>query len=208
MRVAIVMRAAQFGLSDVKSAHGRRERCNMNAVRRRAGSAGLAAAIAALTLLVAPALADADGGEEDQGGARPTYNFNATLHPPGGANADDHDEDTEGRGPSGLVKFRQPKDEDVIVYLDVRVRRLAASSTFTVQRATDTQVDDVCTGTNWEMPTLGQIATNETGRGRADLVRPLPPTLLGTTFDIHFRVIDAAGNVVLESACHQFTVRQ
>jgi hypothetical protein len=180
----------------------------MNAVRRPARSAGLAAAIAALTLLVAPALAGADGGEEDQGGARPTYNFNATLHPPGGPNADDHDEESERRGPSGLVKFRQPKDEDVIVYLDVRVRRLAASSTFTVQRATDTQVDDVCTGTNWEMPTLGQIATDETGRGRADLVRPLPTTLLGMTFDIHFRVIDAAGNVVLESACHQFTVRQ
>jgi hypothetical protein len=106
------------------------------------------------------------------------------------------------------VKFRQPKDEDVIVYLDVQVQRLAANSTYTVQRATDTQIDGVCTGTNWEMPTLGQIATNERGRGRANLVRPLPPTLLGTTFDIHFRVIDAAGNVVLESFCHQFTVRQ
>lgn len=173
----------------------------------------LTAVLAALTLLAVPAFAGGDEDEDDdEGRAWPTYNFNATLHPPGGANADDDDEsdddESERRGPSGLVKFRQPKDEDVIVYLDVRVRRLAANSSFTVQRATDTTVDDVCAGTNWDAPTLGQIATDRTGSGRANLVRPLPPTLVGTTFDIHFRVIDAAGTVVLESACHQFTVRQ
>jgi hypothetical protein len=173
--------------------------------KQRVIALALTAAIAALTLLVVPAFAGADDdADDDKGHATQTYNFNATLHPPGGANADDDEQ----RGPSGLVKFRQPKDADVIIYLDVRVRGLAANSTFTVQRAVDTDVNDFCAGTNWEMPTLGQIATDSRGRGRANLERALPPTLVGETFDIHFRVIDAAGTVVLQSACHQYTARR
>jgi hypothetical protein len=181
--------------------------------KQRVIALALTALLAALTLLAVPAFAGADDGDDDdEGHARPTYNFNATLYSPGGANADDESDDdddgSERRGPSGLVKFRQPEDEAVIVYLDVRVRRLAANSTFTFQRATDTIVDDVCAGTNWTTPTLGQIATDSRGRGRANLERSLPPALVGMTFDIHFRVIDAAGTVVLESACHQYTARQ
>lgn len=179
--------------------------------KQRVIALALTALVGALTLLAVPAFAGADDGDDDEEHAQLTYNFNATLYPPGGANADDEsddDDESERRGPSGLVKFRQPKDDNVIVYLDVRVRRLAANSTFTVQRAVDTTVDDVCTGTNWEMPTLGQIATDSRGRGRANLERPLPPALVGMTFDIHFRVIDAAGTVVLQSACHQYTARQ
>ena len=45
------------------------------------------------------------------------------------------------------------------------------------------------------------------GLGRADLFRDLVAVPLGTEFDIHFRVIDAATSaVVLQSGCYQFVV--
>ena len=113
----------------------------------------------------------------------------------------------------GLVKFRQPKDADKIVYLDVWVRDLAPDHNYYLQRATDTNVNDECTGTNWL--TLGDglvahaIMTDESGTGRADLFRNLATIPLGTQFDIHFRVIDAVTSaVVLESTCYQYTVSQ
>jgi hypothetical protein len=113
----------------------------------------------------------------------------------------------------GLVKFRQPKDADKIVYLDVWVRDLAPNHSYSLQRATDTNVNDDCTGMNWL--TLGRglvphaIMTDETGTGRADLFRNLAAITLGTPFDIHFRVIDTQTSaVVLESACYQYTVSQ
>ena len=93
------------------------------------------------------------------------------------------------------MKFRQPKDADTIAYLGVWVRNLAPNHSYRLQRATDTNVNDDCTGTNWL--TLGQgsvpeaITTDETGTGRADLFRSLAAIPLGTQFDIHFRVIDA-----------------
>lgn len=109
----------------------------------------------------------------------------------------------------GLVKFRQPKDEEAIVFLDVWVRDLLPNTSYRLQRATDAAVDDVCTGTNWL--TLGQgtmarnIVTDERGTGREDLFRNLS-AFVGSAFDIHFRVIDEAGVVVLQSACYQFLV--
>jgi len=113
----------------------------------------------------------------------------------------------------GLVKFRQPKDAFKIVYLDVWVRDLAPNHSYKLQRATDTNVNDLCTGTNWL--TLGQglvpqaITTDETGTGRANLFRDLSAIPVGTTFDIHFRVVDAETSaIVLESACYQYTVTQ
>jgi hypothetical protein len=146
---------------------------------------------AALTA-VAAAVAQADPGR----------NLEAILRPAAGAESG-----------FGLVKFRQPKDEDKIVYLDVRVRDLEPNHSYSLQRATDTNVDDVCTGTNWL--TLGQglvpkaIETNDRGTGRAELSRDLFAISLGTEFDIHFRVIDSATMaVVLQSGCYQFTVSQ
>ena len=113
----------------------------------------------------------------------------------------------------GLVKFRQPKDESKIIYLDVWVRDLLPSHSYRLQRAVDTNVDDACTGTNWL--TLGEglapraIATDDRGTGRAALFRDLAAVSTGTEFDIHFRVIDDLNSaVVLESACYQFTVSQ
>jgi hypothetical protein len=135
--------------------------------------------------------------------AAPNANLEVILRPVAGAPD----------GGFGLVKFRQPKDAEKIVYLDVWVRDLAANRSYKLQRATDTNVNDDCTGTNWL--TLGQglvpaaITTDENGTGRAELFRNLAAIPLGSEFDIHFRVIDTATSaVMLESACYQYTVRQ
>ena len=155
----------------------------------------LFAVLAAVTTVsvVAAVAAQADSGA----------NLQVILRPVGGAPD----------GAFGLVKFRQPKDADKIVYLDVWVRDLAPNHSYKLQRATDTNLNDDCTGTNWL--TLGQglvpqaITTDEMGTGRADLFRNLATIPLGTQFDIYFRVIDAETSaVVLESTCYQYTVSQ
>jgi hypothetical protein len=112
----------------------------------------------------------------------------------------------------GHVKFRQPNDEAFVVYLGVWLRGLAPNTSYLLQRAVDTDVDDDCTGTAWL--TLGRglqpqsITTDETGTGREELFRILPP-LPGTEFDIHFRVIEEQTQaVVLTSKCYQFTISQ
>jgi hypothetical protein len=161
----------------------------------------VATLMALATLAAAATSADAVG--PPWGPATPNFNLEVVLRPVAGAPD----------GGFGLVKFRQPKDADRIVYLDVWVRDLAATRSYSLQRATDIDVNDACTGTNWL--TLGQgtvpqaITTDETGTGRADLFRNLAAIPLGTEFDIHFRVIDTATSaVVLESACYQYTVSQ
>lgn len=110
----------------------------------------------------------------------------------------------------GLVKFRQPNDDDFVVHLDTWVRGLAPNTNYRLQRAVDVAPDDNCTSTDWL--TLGHgltpyaITTDATGTGRADLWRGVPP-LAGMEFDIHFRVIDdATGAVVLQSECYQYTI--
>jgi hypothetical protein len=132
----------------------------------------------------------------------PPFNLQAVLRAPTGQDG------------FGLVKFRQPNDADRIVYLDVWVRDLVPDSHYFLQRATDTDVDDDCTGTNWL--SLGQstnrpqaINTDDRGTGRAALFRDLAAVPVGSSFDIQFRVIDAFRNViVLTSECYQFTVTQ
>jgi hypothetical protein len=155
----------------------------------------LFAALAAVTsvAIVAAVAAQADPGA----------NLQVILRPVAGAPD----------GGFGLVKFRQPKDADKIVYLDVWVRDLAPNHSYSLQRATDSTVNDDCTGTNWL--TLGQgsvaqaITTDETGTGRANLFRNLATIPLGSQFDIHFRIVDVATMAVaLESACYQYTVTQ
>src|SRR2546423_5378012 len=151
------------------------------------------------TLTAAAARADSVG--PPWGPATPNFNLEPILRPVAG-------------GPDngfGLVKFRQPKDADTIVYLDVWVRDLAPNHSYYLQRATDSTVNDVCVGTNWlklgQGPVPEQITTDETGTVRAGMFRGLPASLLSTQFDIQFRVIDAVTSaVVLQSACYQFTV--
>jgi len=120
--------------------------------------------------------------------------------------------DGTGAGGFGHVKFRQPKDGDVIIYLDTWVRDLAPNASYWLQRAVDTNVDDNCTSTTWLTLGIGTtpqaIVTDDWGTGRAALWRTLAVSNFGTTFDIHFRVIDAAGAMVLESACYQYVVSQ
>ena len=161
----------------------------------------LLAVLAALTAVAATA-AQADVGPP-WGPATPNFNLEVILQPVAG-------------GPDngfGLVRFRQPKDADKLVYLDVWVRDVAPSHGYYLQRATDSNVNDDCVGTNWL--TLGQglvpeaFTTNESGTGRADMFRSLAAIALGTEFDIHFRVIDVVTSaVVLQSACYQYTVSQ
>jgi hypothetical protein len=157
------------------------------------------AVLAALAAITTAAVASA----RPSGPATPNFNLEAVLRPVAG-------------GPDnafGLVKFRQPKDADTIAYLGVWVRDLAPNHNYSLQRATDSTVNDDCVGTNWL--TLGQgsisqaITTDGKGTGRADLFRSLASIALGTELDIRFRVIDATTSaVVLASACYQFTVSQ
>jgi hypothetical protein len=158
----------------------------------------LLAVIAALiAVLTAPARADVIAPRS--GSER---NFVALLRPVSGEPAHGF----------GLVLFRQPRDAEKIVFLDVLTVGLAPNHRYFLQRATDSIVDDDCTGANWL--TLGHgtepqaIATNERGLGRAHFFRDLAAFLDGTRFDIKFRLIDSdtSEDVVLGSSCHQFTV--
>lgn len=113
----------------------------------------------------------------------------------------------------GLVRFRQPNDDTRIVYLDVWVRDVAPNTSYLLQRAVDTNVDDNCTSTVWltlgKGPVPQSITTDETGSGREELFRSVAAFPVGSEFDIHFRVIEeATSNVVLTSACYQFTISQ
>lgn len=113
----------------------------------------------------------------------------------------------------GLVKFRQPNDGSFIINLDVWVRNLSPNTSYLLQRAVDTVVDDDCTSTSWL--TLGKglqpqsILTDDTGTGREKLFRSVAAFPAGSEFDIHFRVIEeATSTVVLTSPCYQFTISQ
>src|ERR1700756_1304647 len=98
--------------------------------------------LAFAALAAGTTVAVADG--PSWGPATPNFNLEVVLRPVPGAPD----------GGFGLVKFRQPKDADKIVYLDVWVRDLAANRSYSLQRATDMNINDDCTGTNWL--TLGQ----------------------------------------------------
>jgi len=113
----------------------------------------------------------------------------------------------------GHVKFRQPNDDVLIIHLDTWVRDLSPNTSYLLQRAVDTAVDDVCTSTAWL--TLGKglqpqaITTDERGTGREELFRSVSAFPVGSEFDIHFRVIEQATSaVVLTSECYQFRISQ
>lgn len=111
----------------------------------------------------------------------------------------------------GHVKFRQPNDADAVIVLDTWVRDLSPNTSYLLQRAVDTTIDGQCTSAAWL--TLGRgltpqsIDTDERGTGRAALFRSVAAFPVGSTFDIHFRVIHAGtAEVVLESSCYRFTI--
>jgi len=112
----------------------------------------------------------------------------------------------------GLVKFRQAVDPAKIITLETWVRDLEPNHAYLLQRAVDLVLDGDCTSTAWL--TLGKgltpqsIITGANGEGREDLWRDITAVASGSTFDIHFRVIDAVTMaVVLTSDCYQYTVR-
>jgi hypothetical protein len=151
-------------------------------------------ATAALAVLAAGSFAVAAAAGPPWGPETPNFNLEVILRP-----------SAEGDG-FGHVKFRQPNDADKIVYLDTWVRDLAPNHSYLLQRAVDPAnvVDGDCTSSAWL--TLGAISTDARGTGLAALSRNLP-SAVGTTFDIHFRLVDAGTlTPVLESACYQFTV--
>ena len=138
------------------------------------------------------------GVSKAQTPAIPNFNLEVVLRGEGGA--------------FGLVKFRQENDAAKIITLGVWVRDLQPNHQYLLQRAVDTNLDGNCTGTAWL--TLGKglqaqsITTDDTGTGREDLWRDVSAIATGSTFDIHFRVIDATTHaVVLTSDCYQYTVR-
>jgi hypothetical protein len=113
----------------------------------------------------------------------------------------------------GLVKFRQPNDNALIVNLDTRLRGLEPNTAYVLQRAVDTNLDGICTSTAWL--TLGKgsvpqsITTDDQGNGQESLFRNVASGGIGATFDIWFRVVKVATSaVVLTSDCYRFTISQ
>ena len=113
----------------------------------------------------------------------------------------------------GLIKFRQPNDDQRIAYLETTVRGLAPNSSYQLRRAVDTILDGNCTSAMWLILGKGlvpqDITTDENGDGQADLFRDLASLAPGTTFDIHFQIVQAGTTtVVLDSDCYRYAVSQ
>jgi hypothetical protein len=113
----------------------------------------------------------------------------------------------------GLVKFRQPNDDALIINLDTRVRGLEPNTAYVLQRAADTNLDGICSSTSWL--TLGKglvpqtITTDDRGSGEESLFRNVGALGVGATFDISFRVVKVATSaVVLTSDCYRYTISQ
>jgi hypothetical protein len=109
----------------------------------------------------------------------------------------------------GLIAFRQQHDH--IIDLDTKVFNLVPYHSYLLQRAVDS-LDFNCTSTTWL--TLGKglqpeaITTDANGNGSAHLFRDVSAVPSGSTFDIHFQIIDASDSaVVLTSDCYQYQVK-
>jgi hypothetical protein len=133
----------------------------------------------------------------------PRFNLEIILRSPGGAGF-------------GLIKFRQPNDAELIIYLDSWVRDLAPNTSYALQREVDLSAPDgVCAGESGWL-TLGKgldpqaITTDASGTGRESLFRSVAAFPVGREFDIHFRVVDDATKsvVALASGCYRFTISQ
>jgi hypothetical protein len=113
---------------------------------------------------------------------------------------------------SGHIHFRQDKDAKKIITLDIKVHHLEPNHEYLLQRAVDGILDGNCTSTAWL--TLGKgltpqpVITDDKGNATEELWRDITTIPSGSTFDIHFRVIEAVSSViVLTSDCYQYTVR-
>jgi hypothetical protein len=145
-------------------------------------------------------LAIASEKQMDDDNNTPSYNLEVNLYGEGNRN--------------GHIHFRQDADPAKIITLDTKIHHLLPNHEYLLQRAVDpiNMVDGNCTSTSWL--TLGHgltpqsILTNDKGNGEEELWRDVTAIPSGSTFDIHFRVIDAVSlEVVLTSDCYQYTVR-
>ncbi|HSZ87674.1 MAG TPA: hypothetical protein VK787_16690 [Puia sp.] len=131
------------------------------------------------------------------------YNFDATLF--GGGE--------KGEFKSGLIKFRQDPDTARIATLDTYVINLEPNHSYLLQRAVNPVADTTgCSSTGWLTLGLGAqpqaIHTNSVGEGHAELWRDLTAVARGTTFHIHFQIVDSVTLApVLTSDCHDFSVQ-
>lgn len=132
--------------------------------------------------------------------ATPCFNLNVVLNDKGKA--------------SGYIKFRQDPDTARIITLETRIEHLSPNHEYLLQRAVDAinVVDGNCTSSTWL--TLGygltaqSIVTDGKGSGAETLWRDITSAARGSTFDIHFQIVDKASMaVVLTSDCYQYTVR-
>lgn len=129
---------------------------------------------------------------------QPNYNLDVSLRGAGKA--------------SGFLKFQQFPDRPSTIFLDTSVKGLDPNTNYVLQRAVDTNLDGNCTSTSWL--TLGKdlvpqaILTDNVGTGSAALFRGVSAIPSGSTFDIHFQVVnEKTSAVVLTSDCYQYTVR-
>jgi hypothetical protein len=109
----------------------------------------------------------------------------------------------------GSIKFRQPNDGVMTIFLHTKVEGLAPNHDFYLQRAA-IALGGGCVDGGWLTLGLGTVVTpihtDEEGEGRADLFRSLPASFAGKSFDIHFQIVDAvSGAVVLQSKCLAYT---
>ncbi len=130
----------------------------------------------------------------------PSFNLEVVLQAEGNQN--------------GHIHFLQDADAAKIITLDTKVHNLLPNHQYLLQRAVDpiNVVDGNCTSTSWL--TLGHgltpqsIMTNDKGDGQEELWRNVSTVASGSSFDIHFRIIDAESMaVVLDSDCYQYMVR-
>jgi hypothetical protein len=112
----------------------------------------------------------------------------------------------------GFIKFRQNPNVPLTITLDTWVFNLTANHDYLLQRAVNPITDIDCNSTAWL--TLGKglvsqtIHTDGLGNGMENLFRNVPASSEGTTFHIHFQIIDAVSlATVLTSDCDQFTIR-
>lgn len=113
---------------------------------------------------------------------------------------------------SGYMEFRQDPDTARIIDLNTWVRNLEPNHSYLLQRAVDPISNPDCASTAWLTLGLGltpqDILTNSKGDGHADLWRNISSVARGTSFHIHFQIVDASTlATVLISDCYDYTVR-
>jgi len=113
----------------------------------------------------------------------------------------------------GFIEFRQDPDTDRVVDLNTWINHLEPNHAYQLQRAVNPIADTTgCSSTAWLTLGLGlqpeSIHTDGFGNGHADLWRNVSSVARGTSFHIHFQVIDSVSSeVVLTSDCYDYTVR-